>query len=242
MIHQHNFFDGIHPEWLDMFKNALNVMDPHYLHQLQSTEDYYPVQKSLFAVFRDPLSSVRYLLLGESPYPRAQSANGYAFWDASVHALWSQTGLSKEVNRATSLRNLIKMLLYARGDLCDDCSQEAISRLDKTNLLQTGSELFRAFIQEGFLLLNASLVYSEGKVPYHARQWRPFMDCLLRQLLDYNPNVILILFGQIAFKVGALYRFSSLVAEHPYNLTFITNPEVVHFFKPLDLLGVKHND
>jgi uracil-DNA glycosylase len=134
------------------------------------------------------------------------------------------------------------MLLYARGDLCDNFSQEAISRLNKTNLLQTGPQLFGAFIQQGFLLLNASLIYSEGKIPYHARQWRPFMDCLLRQLADYNPNLTLILFGRIAKDIDAASYLPCLIAEHPYNLSFITNPDVVNFFKPLDLLGVKHDD
>ena len=44
-------------------------------------------------------------------------ANGYAFWDAAVNELWSDNGLSKAVNRATSLRNFIKMLLVTEGAL-----------------------------------------------------------------------------------------------------------------------------
>lgn len=229
----------IHPEWLDILHTALQQVDPNYLHQLQSGSNWLPGIHNLFAAFSQPLSSTQYILLGESPYPRETSANGYAFWDGAVGALWSPTGLSKEVNRATSLRNLIKMLLHARGDLIDNTSQEAIAKLDKSHYLQTLSQLFAAFMQHGFLLLNASLVYSEGKIPYHARQWRPFMDSLLNQLADVHPTLKLILFGKIAAQVPEINRFSSLIVEHPYNISFITNPKVMAFFKPMDLLSLK---
>ena len=229
--------DQTHSQWHGILNNACQLVDPVYLQQLQSTDGYLPEFKSLFAAFSQPLEATRYILLGESPYPREKSANGYAFWDAAVGSLWSPTGLSKAVNRATSLRNLIKMLLYARGDLRDDFSQEAISRLDKFGYVQTAEQLFERLIQRGFLLLNASLVYSEGNIPYHARQWRPFMHSLFIQLADYNPALQLILFGKIAEQVHEASLFTSLIAEHPYNISFITNPEVVAFFKPLDLLG-----
>lgn len=232
-----NLLKQAHSEWHEILNNALKTVDPDYLQQLQSTSDYLPEFKSLFAAFSLPLSSTRYILLGESPYPRAQSANGYAFWDAAVGSLWSSTGLSKDVNRATSLRNLIKMLLYTRGDLQGDFSQNAIARLDKSHYVQTAGQLFDAFIRHGFLLLNASLVYSEGKIPYHARLWRPFMHSLLNQLAAYNPELQLILFGRIAAQIPEASLFPSLRVEHPYNISFITNPDVVAFFKPLDLLG-----
>lgn len=232
-----NILQQAHPQWRGILNTALKTVDSAYLEQLVHAEHHLPEFKSMFAAFSLPLNSTRYILLGESPYPRAKSANGYAFWDAAVSSLWSPTGLSKDVNRATSLRNLIKMLLFARGDLSHDFSQEAIACLDKSKYIQTASELFGAFIQHGFLLLNASLVYSEGKIPWHARQWRPFMHSLLNQLAKFNPALQLILFGKIAAQVPEASLFSSLIAEHPYNISFITNSEVVAFFKPLDMLN-----
>jgi len=237
-----NFIKQTHPEWHDILIKALSQMDQTYLCELQSMSNWLPGEKSLFAAFNLPLASTRYILLGESPYPRAQSANGYAFWDNSVGLLWSTTGLSKEVNRATSLRNWIKMLLYARGDLIDNFSQEAIAKLDKSPYVKTAKALFGAFLAHGFLLLNASLVYSEGKVNYHAQKWRPFIHSLLEQLAPYNPKLQLILFGNIAKQVPEAGWFPSLIAEHPYNLSFITNPSVVAFFKPLDLLRSTGSD
>lgn len=232
-----NLIGQAHPQWHPLLECALEVMDNKYLDKLQSTPDWLPGITSIFAAFSLPLSSTRYILLGESPYPRPQSANGYAFWDASVLNLWSETGLSKQVNRATSLRNLIKMLLLARGDLSSDFSQDAIANLDKSNYLQTAAQLFGAFMEKGFLLLNACLVYKDGQVPYHARQWRPFIHSLFQQLAKRSPSLKLVLFGKIAEQVPKTNLTPVLLAEHPYNISFITNPAVIEFFKPLDLLN-----
>jgi uracil-DNA glycosylase len=227
---------SVHPSWQPVLLDALQAMDLSYLEGLNQSSHWLPGQALLWSAFQRPLLSTRYLLLGESPYPRRASANGYAFWDASVHSLWSAGGLSKEINRATSLRNLMKMLLYARGDLADDRSQAAIARLDRAIYHQTAEALFGALLNQGFVLLNASLVYEEAKVHYHANQWRPFIGQLLTQLAHHVPSVPLILFGKIAELIPQRDRFDCLIAEHPYNLSFITNPDVVSFFKPLDLL------
>lgn len=232
-----NLIEQAHPEWHGMLSTALNVMDAKYLANLQISDHWLPGIQSLFAAFSLPLSSTNYILLGESPYPRQQSANGYAFWDNAVPELWSTTGLSKEVNRATSLRNLLKMLLFARGDLTTDFSQDAIAQLDKSNYVPTAKALFKGFMTRGFLLLNASLVYKEGEVPYHARQWRPFIHSLLTSLSTHHPSLSLVLFGRIAEQIPATGLKPALVAEHPYNISFITNPKVIEFFKPLDLLA-----
>lgn len=234
-----NLIKSTHPQWHAILHEALSHVEPDYLKELEAREDWLPGEEKLFAAFSLPLISTDYVLLGESPYPREQSANGYAFWDDAVGSLWSETGLSREVNRATSLRNLIKMLLHARGDLTDDFSQEAIAKLNKSQYVQTADELFHSFIDQGFLLLNATLVYSKGKVNYHARKWRPFIHSLFKQLAEFKPSLKLILFGRVAKQVPEANLFPSLIAEHPYNISFITNPDVVNFFKPLDLLAKK---
>jgi uracil-DNA glycosylase len=232
-----NLIEQAHPEWHDVLSRCYADISPPYIEQLDSQPDWLPEKNKLFAAFSLPLSSTQYILLGESPYPRAQSANGYAFWDNAVKSLWSPTGLSKEVNRATSLRNIIKMLLLARGDLSTDLSQESIAALNKAAYLETLEELFHALMRHGFLLLNASLVYSDGKMLFHARQWRPFIHRLLLQLAEHYPSIQLIQLGRIAEQIPKTSLRTGLIAEHPYNISFITNPEVLAFFKPLDLLA-----
>ncbi|ASQ46077.1 uracil-DNA glycosylase family protein [Legionella clemsonensis] len=229
-----------HPQWHSMLREALQEVDESYLIQLELDKNWLPGIDNLLAAFSIPLEKTNYLLLGESPYPRPQSANGYAFWDAAVQNLWSDTGLSKEVNRATSFRNWIKMLLVARGDLQRDLSQKAIAQLDKTHFCQTANDFFKTLVNRGFLLLNASLVFSNDGIRRHARQWKPFMNSLLDQLAIYNPSLKLLLFGNIAKEVPQTKFSSCLIAEHPYNLSFINNPQVLEFFKPLDLLNYEN--
>lgn len=234
----HSILEKVHPQWHDLLNHALGCLDTHYLDELQKNKIWLPGFERLFAAFSLPLSETQYILLGESPYPRAQSANGYAFWDNAVDQLWSKTGLSKTVNRATSLRNWIKMLLIARGDLsCEDSSQTAIAELDKSSYWQTAEQLFLSLINKGFLLLNASLVYRKDQVLFDARHWQPFIEDLLTQLARCKPSLYLLLFGRLAQKVPGVHFFPCLIAPHPYNLSFITNADVLAFFKPLDLLN-----
>ena len=232
----HQLISQTNPQWHEILYHALTKLDPHYLDELASSKDWLPGRERMLAAFNQPLTEVRYILLGESPYPRALSANGYAFWDNAVHELWSEHGLSKTVNRATSLRNFIKMLLHARGDLTHDFSPSAIAVLDKIQYWQTGSQLFNAMIRKGFVLLNASLVYRQHQVNRDARQWRPFLMSVLNQLAQTKPEVSLILFGRMAAHMLQSRLSIGLMAEHPYNLSFITHPNVLKFFKPMDLL------
>lgn len=232
----HEFLNNVHPDWYDLLSDALSQIDSDYLQQLSASSYYLPNKSALLNAFSEPLSNRKYILFGESPYPRSQSANGYAFWDAAVNLLWSSTGFSREVNRATSLRNLMKMLLFARGKLTDNFSQEYIGTLDHSIYHQTASSFFRGLLSRGFILLNASLVYEEKKIPYHAKMWRPFLGRLLQALKSEKPEIQLLLFGKIAEMIPEYKQFDCVIAEHPYNLSFITNPTVVHFFQPLDVL------
>jgi len=229
-----------HASWHDDLRLALQQMNHAYLDMLLLNTKWLPGVNHIFNALLLPKPRVTYILMGESPYPRAQSANGYAFWDQAVESLWSTNGLSKEVNRATSLRNFIKMLLVADNKIAkNNATQPEIAKLDKSNLIKTNTALFNNLICHGFLLLNASLVLSDGAVAKEAKQWQPFLYTLLNNLSHSQPNIELILFGKIAQdfnKLGLLKDHKRLIAEHPYNVSFISNQAVIDFFKPFNLL------
>ena len=187
----------IHPSWKECLQNGLAKVDPAYLNTLAQSQDWLPGQEKIFNAFSLPLDQVNYVLFGESPYPRRESANGFAFWDAAVKELWSPTGLSKKVNRATSLRNIVKMLLVAEGLLDkNNLGQEEIAKLNKDSLVQTNEEFFNNFLDHGILLLNATPVLQSGSPRKDARAWHPFTRELLIYLLKKRPNVKLILFAR----------------------------------------------
>jgi len=230
----------VHHSWDDILSRAYGRLDLSYRDFLERSDGYFPSQENYLNAFKTlPKDQVKYILFGQDPYPRKESAGGYAFIDEKVRQLFSEKGLSKEVNRATSLRNFIKMALVARGDLSkENTSQEAIAALDKTALINTITELRMNFEKNGVLLLNTALIFTDKKSSgKHIKAWQPFMQSLLNDLSEENPK--LILFGthaQALKKSLQLEIFETIEMEHPYNHTFITNENVLNLFYPMNLL------
>lgn len=235
---QHVQTTQIAADWQPLLQPAFDEIDADYLQQLSQQTDWLPGPEQLFNAFTLPLSDCKIILLGESPYPRKASANGYAFWDAAVTSLWSDSGLAKPVNRATSLRNFIKMLLVADKRLQQDTSQTAIAQLDKSNYVSTLQQLFANIMGQGILCLNASLVLSQQSVQRDAKAWRPFLATLLAQLVEHKPDVTLLLLGNIAKQIIPIMppNMHHFQAEHPYNISFIHNRQIIDFFANMHLL------
>lgn len=231
---------SLYADWRPIIERAYGTLDSRYRSFLQKDNSYFPTQHHIFNAFRTlPRADVKYILLGQDPYPRKESASGYAFIDNKVSKIFSGSGLSKEVNRATSLRNFIKMALVARGDLAaEDTSQSAIAAIDKNGLIDSMDALRQNFEREGVLLLNTALIFtSKQETRLHIKAWRPFMQSLLDQLEPQAPK--LILFGTYAKslkKEFALDGFESIELEHPYNHTFIKNPAALSLFGDMRLL------
>lgn len=233
------------PSWRPILEQGLRRMaaaDPAYLPAL-AADDYLPTEGRLFAAFALPLGQVRYVLVGEGPYPRAASATGVCFMDGAVGELWSEAGLSKPVNRATSLRNFMKMLLVADGRLEADATGGAAlapiaAAAREGGAIATLAELQANLLEEGFLLLNAALVFRPHVPPViEARAWLPFLRTVLEAL--QGRQVQLVLWGKIAEQLKQLpeaQALGQLCAEHPYNLSFIKHAGMHALFGPMRLL------
>ena len=241
--------DRADASWRPVLLRGLEAMaaaDPAYLPAL-AVDNYLPTELRLFAAFALPLAQVRYVLVGEGPYPRAESATGVCFMDGAVKGLWSDEqggGLSKPVNKATSLRNFMKMLLVADGLLtADNTAGAALAAVaararGSAGVTQTLAGIQHKLIGHGFLLLNASLVFRPHVAPAKdAKAWLPFFETVIAALAQSQPT--LILWGKIAEQLNRLpvvQALPQIVAEHPYNLSFIGNREMHALFGPLRLL------
>ena len=235
------------PSWHPHLVKGLEAMmraDPAYLPAL-AQEAYLPNGQRLFAAFALPLPAVRYVLVGEGPYPRAESATGVCFMDGAVGSLWSDAGLSKPVNKATSLRNFMKLLLVADGALQPgDTGGAAMAPVARKALqggsIQTLAELQANLTRQGFLLLNASLVFRAHVAPViDARAWLPFLQTVLGALIGSGRAPTLVLWGKIAEQLKRLPETGQLpqcVSEHPYNLSFIDHAGMQALFGPMQLL------
>ncbi len=244
--------DLAHPSWRPVLLQGLQAVadaDPTYFPALVQAP-YLPTGERLFAAFAQPLDAVTYILVGEGPYPRAASATGYCFMDGAVESIWSSAGLSKQVNRATSLRNFIKMLLVADGQLSVSSTSGAalapVAAAARGNgAIQTLSQLQENLTRNGFLLLNAALVFRDHVAPLQdARAWRPFLQTVLAALADDaaakgRAAPVLVLWGKLAEQLQRLpvsARFPQVLAEHPYNLSFIGNTAMQDLFGSMHLL------
>ena len=226
---------------------AVAAADPAYLPAL-SVDDYLPTGGRIFAAFAQPIGKVEHVLVGEGPYPRAESATGVCFMDGAVGDLWSETGLSKPVNRATSLRNFMKMLLVADGQLqAGDTGGAALAPIARSaradGSIQTLAQLQDNLHGQGFLLLNAALVFRKHVAPViDARGWLPFLRTVLAALAERAEPPTLVLWGKIAEQLAKLpetARLPQIQAEHPYNLSFIRHQGMHELFGPMKLLRMR---
>jgi uracil-DNA glycosylase len=247
--------EAVTPSWRAVLLQGLAMMarqDSAYLTAL-SEDSFLPTGGRIFSAFEQPLEAVNYVLVGEGPYPREQSATGVCFMDGAVGSLWSEQGLSKPVNRATSLRNFMKMLMVAEGWLQSGATggefvaPVAVRAMHSgSGVIQTLPELQQNLTDRGFLLLNAALVFRPHVPPMkEARAWRPLLEMVLQALADRpgKSPPLLVLWGRIAQwleDLPALSRFPKSVAEHPYNLSFIQNQAMQSLFEPMHLLRSKN--
>lgn len=257
----HDLLDNLKladPSWRPVLRAGLEAIakaNPDYLPDL-ARDTYLPTQGRMFAAFAQPLAAVRFVLVGEGPYPRAHSATGVCFMDGAVDELWSEQGLSKPVNRATSLRNFMKMLLVTDGELkLGETSGAAVAlvaakaRVPGSHFIQTRAELQDNLMRHGFLLLNATLVYRPHVPPLkEARPWLPFLQVVLDALAgeatrENRAPPTLVLWGKVAEALSAVPAnalFPKTVSEHPYNLSFIANQAMHALFGPMRLLHRPH--
>jgi uracil-DNA glycosylase len=232
--------NGVDADWEPILLPALAALEGEYREWLMAGEGYIPVRERILAAFSTlKPDEVKYILFGQDPYPRRESAIGYAFIDGRVKEIFTSTGLSREVNRATSLRNFVKMALVAEGLLDPgDISQEAIAALEKRELISTMDELRRNFERAGVLLLNTALVFEKKENSRrHIRAWKGFVEKLMEGMAVYRPTMIL--FGTHAASVKKLQGTGGLETielEHPYNHTFVFNLKAHGLFGPMRLL------
>lgn len=217
--------------WQKILSNSFESLDKNYIQSLENSS-YFP--KNFLAPFNTlDKKDTKYILFGQDPYPRKESAIGYSFIDGKVKNIWSENGLSKEVNRATSLRNFMKMLLYSDGYLIE---KEEIAKIDKSDFIETIYELRDNFEKNGVMLLNIVPIFTTKEdTKKHLKEWIHFSKTFLQEIED--SHVELILFGQLAKTIDKFHlNMKTHAFEHPYNISFIKNEEVIELFKPMKLL------
>lgn len=228
----------------ETIENVLRNLDSNekdILEKILEDKTLIPNRKDVFNGFNIPAQDIKYIIFGESPYPRKESATGHAFIDGKVNNIWTKEGLSKEVNKATSLRNLFKTALVAENILPPNkTTKEFLKDINKEDFVNNMQDLQLNLNNNGVALLNSCLSLRDGKVQSSDIVfWIKIMDRFLFDLFLKNNSIKLILWGNISKRIKKMESFKyydSIESEHPYNKSFIENEVMQNLLKEINFL------
>jgi uracil-DNA glycosylase len=159
---------------------------------IQSGNHFVPAIENVFAVLAVAPSDVSVVILGQDPYPTPSHAIGLAFAvPAGTQPL------------PGSLRNIFKEIETDTGQSTKaECS-------------------LKAWVDQGVLLLNTSLTTETGVRAGHSTwPWDHVIQTLLKQVIEMNPKVAAILWGNHAKQFASLFDSESIVeSAHPSPLS-----------------------
>ncbi len=154
-----------------------------------------PEPEKIFNVFHKvPPARVCCVLYGEDPYPRRESANGIAFWDAQITS-WEDRTVGN------SMKNILKALLVTHGLATYQTPIAHCRQIAREQGLRSPGALFEFWLSKGVLLINAALTFSS---PQHKKKhtdfWLPFHQSLIEALNSQGASPFYILWGKKALR------------------------------------------
>ena len=221
-----------HQSWHGVLLCALEKMDENFLADLDTNGDWLPSIGKCFSAFSVPRELVQVVWLGLSPYPRPESAAGISFFDKAIGEIFADNdgGFQVNVNKAASLRNMLKAWLVATGRLNGGQTGKAnVESMSRDGLINELSQLFERGKSCGWLWLNAGLSLRtdcDAEEAYHRAEWFPLIKCVLRDVSARGGEVVLL--GNDN-KVFCYVVDSPLVAPHPRSQGFIQHTKMQEF-------------
>ena len=180
------------------WKNRLkDEMEKEYFKNLElflqdeyKKKTIYPDKNEVFASLNLlPFEKVKVVILGQDPYHGVGEAHGLAF------------SVKEGVKIPPSLRNIIKEL-----------------QLEYENFLPPQSGELYSWVQEGVLLLNATLTVEKDKANSHSKiGWQIFTDKIIEILNNREKPIVFLLWGNFAIsKKVFITNPNHLILESPH--------------------------
>ena len=158
-----------HPQWRALLEPLLPDVATHLGATNTPREEFAPPLPEVFRAFSPPPARVRWVLLGQGPYPGGE-AHGLAFSD----------GRANPDEIPHSLRAVFR---------------EIAAEQPSANLTSPNLENWRF---QGALLLNAALTTRLGGIHAHARAWRELVKVALRAVAATAPSAVVFAWGEEA--------------------------------------------
>lgn len=188
--------------WKDIIPNEI----PSY-----PVENSTPSKDKLFRAFElvKP-EEVKFVILGQDPYPTEGHATGLAFSVPSTLKVLPP-----------SLKNMFRNMV----------NKGHIPEIPKSGCLE------RWAMNKGILLMNCALTTEIGKSNAHEHIWKDFTDKILSNFLKkYDPTLILL--GKFAIKKCSWYEGKKICSSHPSPLGASSKCMDYPSFNETDVFGV----
>ena len=194
----------IHESWNNFFYSQidkLRIID----NLIQG--DVTPNRDNVFKIFSMPISQIRFVIVGQDPYPQKNHATGRSFERDLEN--WESTNVS--------LKAILASIYYHQKD-CFLPIHSLFQELDASNWkVSPPSELFKKWEEEkGVFFLNKSLTTKLYVRNGHSDIWRSFISELVT-FMSETLDVIWLLWGNEAQKLDTYIKTDSRIVKsiHP---------------------------
>lgn len=195
--------------------------------QLLHCNDFYPRKENLYKAFElTRLEEVKVVILGQDPYPQ-KMINGEPKARGLSFSIAKEDG-----NIPSSLRNIF-------AEIEREYKEAGLSYTKPKNGDLSG------WARQGVLLLNMALTIIPGERNSHRGIWKSFITKTLKELLDANPDIILVLWGHEAGLIKRYIKGEILESGHPSSEAvnrggnFIGNGHFLDINRRLEKIGRK---
>ena len=217
--------------WRDHVAEWLDAVDERFLETLEA-DVWWPGVDSCLKAFTGDVCP-RVVWLGESPYEGEGRATGLSFLDGTVGALFCGDALDASINKATSLRNILKAWFRADCRLHEGCTnKEHVQAMRKDGLAQQLNEVFEHGIKYGWLWLNAGLsIGGSLDKSAHVCGWRPFVSRAIASASEVNATVVLLGDWAKTYRSDVAAERPLVEAPHPRNESFVEDASMREFLR-----------
>lgn len=160
---------------------------------ISSGKPYCPDYGNIFKAFTffGP-DECRIVWCGQDPYPQKGVATGVLFANKSE----------------TSSEQLSPSLKIIKNSLLED-----LQISEKDSNFDPSLELWA---KQGILMINSAMTVETNKTGSHVMIWRPFIKTLMRNLSNYKPDILFVLFGSQAGTFRPYINKESTILEIPH--------------------------
>lgn len=210
-------------KWYEVLKDEIIKQKDWEIYLGEDREETFPDREHTFrAINNVDISKVKIVIFGQDPYPRKESATGYAFWDGAV-TNWKQP-------LSPSLRNIFKSVLISKKLAVPTDSVAKLREIVAKNNLPEPGEFFQKSIDNGVLWLNTSLTFTSKdtkELKRHLKFWNPIIKKIISAILSESEKIVFVFWGskakelqKIINKIDTKCSYEYVENNHPMMDTF----------------------